>query len=66
MILTTIPSHCLSYQSFFVVTSAGNVQENCVKRPLLKRPKLVFKTNYLLMKVKNIAEFSKGSILQYF
>ena len=32
------------------------------KRP----PKLIFKTDYRLMQVKNIAECSKGSILQYF
>ena len=31
-----------------------------------RRPKFVFKTNYPLMQVKSIAEFSKGSILQYF
>ena len=45
-------------------------QDNTVK-PVLsrhsnRRPKLVFKTNYRLMLVKNIAECSKGSILQYF
>ena len=28
--------------------------------------KLVFKTNYRLMKVESIAECSKGSVLQYF
>ena len=31
-----------------------------------KDQKLVFKTNCRLMQVKSIAEFSKGSILQYF
>ena len=31
-----------------------------------KDQKLVFKTNYRLMQVKSIAEYSKGSILQYF
>ena len=36
----------------------------CVKRPLSKRPKMFFKTNYHLMQVKSIAECSKGSILQ--
>ena len=40
--------------------------KTCLKRPLSKRPKLVFKTNYHLMQVKSIAECSKGSILQYF
>ena len=32
---------------------------------LQKDQKLIFKTNYRLMQVKSIAEFSKGSILQY-
>ena len=31
-----------------------------------KDQKMVFKTNYRLMQVKNIAECSKGRILQYF
>ena len=38
----------------------------CVKQPLYKRPKLVFKTNYRQMQIKSVAECSKGSILQYF
>ena len=37
-----------------------------VKRPLSKRPKMVFKTDDRLMQFKSIAECSKGSILQYF
>ena len=32
--------------------------KTCVKRPLSKRPKMVFKTNYRLMQVKSIAECS--------
>ena len=40
--------------------------KTCVKRPLSKRPKKVFKTNYRLMQVKSIAECSKGSIMQCF
>ena len=40
--------------------------KTCVKRPLSKRPKLGFKTNYRLMQVKRFAECSKWSILQYF
>ena len=40
--------------------------KTCVKRPLSKRPKSVFKTNYRLMQVKSITECSKWSILQYF
>ena len=37
--------------------------KTCVKRPLSKRPKLVFKTNYRLMQVKSIAECSKHSAI---
>ena len=40
--------------------------KTCLKRPLSKRPNLVFKTDYRLMQVKSIAECSKGSILQSF
>ena len=40
--------------------------KTCLKRPLSKGPKLVFKTNYRLIQVKSIAECSNGSILQYF
>ena len=40
--------------------------KTCVKRPLSKRPKIDFKTNYRSMQVISIAECSKGSILQYF
>ena len=43
-----------------------NTVKTCLKRPLKKYQKLVFKNNYHLMQVKNIAECSKGSILQYF
>ena len=32
--------------------------KTCLKRPLKRRPKLVFKTNYHLMQVKSIAECS--------
>ena len=38
----------------------------CVKRQLSKYPKLVFKTNYRLMKVKELQNAPKGRILQYF
>ena len=40
--------------------------KTCVKRPLSKDRKLIFKTNYRVMQVKSIADCSKGSILQYF
>ena len=34
--------------------------KTCVKQPLSKRLKLVFKTHYRLMRVNSIAEYSKG------
>ena len=40
--------------------------KTCVKRPLSKRPIIVFKADYRLMQVKSIAECSLWSILQYF
>ena len=45
--------------------TAGGAQvysKTCLKWPLKRRPKMVFKANYRLMHVKSIA----GSILQYF
>ena len=36
--------------------------KTCVKRPLSKDQKLVFKTNYHLMQVKNIAECSPYTV----
>ena len=35
-----------------------NYSKTCVKRPLLKRSKIVYKTNYHLMQVKSVAECS--------
>ena len=50
--------------------SCNGTAHNTVKRVLnnhsQKDQKLVFKTNYLLMQVKSIAECSKWSILQFF
>ena len=34
--------------------------KTCLKRPLKRRAKFVFKTDYHLMQVKSIAECSKG------
>ena len=44
----------------------SSYSRTCLKRPLSKRPKIGFNTNYYLMQVKSIAECSNGSILQYF
>ena len=43
---------------------AANYIKTCVKQPLTKGPKMVFKTDCRLMQVKSIAECFKGSILQ--
>ena len=44
----------------------GKYSKTCLKRPLKRRQKMGFKTDYRFMQVKSIAECSKGSILQYF
>ena len=36
----------------------SNYSKTCLKRPLSKKQKLVFKTNYHLMQVKSIEEYS--------
>ena len=57
-ILTVLPEPSLcSYTKY---------SKTCVKRPLSKRPKIGFKTNYRFMQVNSITECSKESILQYF
>ena len=48
-----------------VFSVAVQYSKTCVKRPLSKRPKIGFKTNYCLMQVKSIAECYKRNILQY-
>ena len=40
--------------------------KTCVKRPLSKRPKIVFKTNYRFMQVKSIAECPKVTFCNTF
>ena len=40
--------------------------KTCLKRPLSKIQKMIFKTNYRLMKVESSAECSPWSFLQYF
>ena len=56
----------LDASAWTFISSIWADSKTCVKRPLSKRPKIGFKTNYLLMQVKSIAECSKWSILQYF
>ena len=54
---------------FVVLVRWATIQifsRTCLKRPLKKNTKMVFKTDYCLMQVKSIAECSNGSILQYF
>ena len=44
----------------------NTVKHTCLKQPLIKDKTKILITNGSLMKVKSIAECSKGSILQYF
>ena len=58
--------HCLPKYPFTGIQYQNEkvkYSKTCVKQPLSKRPKLVFKTKYCLMQVKSVAECSKGSIL---
>ena len=48
------------------IFSSNNTVKPVLSGHSKRTPKLVFKTDYLLMQVKSIAECSKGSILQYF
>ena len=48
------------------VPNMTKYSKTCVKRPLSKDKKMVFKTDYCLMQVKSIAQCSKESLLQYF
>ena len=68
LLLDPVQIRIIGYICPFQVSIQKIVMYNktCLKRPLSKRPKNVFKTNYGLMQVKSIAEYSKGSILQYF
>ena len=62
----------LSFSSFPLIQEGLlSVTSESTVKPVLsghskRRLKLGFKTNYRLMQVKSIAEYSKGSILQYF
>ena len=56
-----VTSHQKGLQSNYIYCSA-----TFVKRPLSKRPNMVFKTDFRLMQVKSIAECFQMSILQYF
>ena len=52
-------------QGELTVFSVSTVK-TCLKRPLKKTPKLVFKTYYLLMQVESIAECSKRAFCNTF
>ena len=54
-------SHCFVRQ----YKQQPRYSKRCVKGPLSKRPKMVFKTDYRLIQVKSIAECSHWSILHY-
>ena len=55
----------IGMKAFSGYNLAGTVKPVLSGHPK-RMPILVFKTDYLLMQVKSIAECSKGSILQYF
>ena len=72
------PNHTFSWASLGKLEQGVNqyfvhilslVTENsktCVKWPLSKRPKIIFKINYRLMQIKSIAECSKGAFCNTF
>ena len=67
-LVTYVPSlyEIRTFPTSVIPVSVMLYSKTCLVRPLSKRPKFVFKTNYRLMQVKSIAECSKRSILQYF
>ena len=60
----TLSNQTSRYKSKCIRIHNDMYSKTCVKRPISKDQKLVFKTNYCLMQVKGTAECSKGSILQ--
>ena len=52
-----------SNKKFVVLKS--NILRKVIRGHSKRRPKMVIKTDYRLMRVKSIAECSKGSIVQY-
>ena len=48
------------------IRQSDTYSKTCFKRPLKKKTKLFFKTEYRLMQGKSNPECSKGSNLQYF
>ena len=65
-----LPNISLTFHlnSYFVFSLSKEIQYTgtCVKRQLLKIPKIGLKTNYRLMQVKSIAECSHSAILSAF
>ena len=61
IIICRLPAYAM-HNPFLFVYTVKSVLSGHSKR----HQKLVFKTDYLLMFVKSIAECSNGSILQYF
>ena len=46
------------YNTYYDPWHKSQYSKTCLKRPLLNRPKFVFKTKFRLMQVKSIAEHS--------
>ena len=64
--LTTLSLIVFIKYKRYVSLHSSIYSKTCVKRSLLKIPKMAFKIDYHLMQVKSIAECSKESILQYY
>ena len=64
--MTHFDIHIIILMTRLYIHSITHYSKFLCKRPLSQRYTLVFRIYYLLMKVKSIAECSKGSILQYF
>ena len=54
------------FREWCKIEKKNNNSKTCVKRPLSKRPKIGFKTNYRLVQVKSIAECSRGAFCNTF
>ena len=57
--------NCMFWQVHTELLRYGCYSKTSVKLPLSRRPKMVFKTDYRLMRIKSIAACTKRSIMQY-
>ena len=66
MIKDMVEKHTEKIPAMLTRQPQGNYSKTCLKRPLKKKTKLVFKTVYRLMQVKSIAECSKRAFCNTF